>query len=123
MTNTTQVGARAEALARSWLEVKGFVLLEANVRTRFFELDLVMQDGEAVVFVEVKYRASRAYGGGLGAITPDKQRRITVGALCWMADNNFLHTPVRFDVVEVIGDGPHDRILHFEDCFCSDDLQ
>ena len=72
--NTTAIGSKAEEKARTWLERNGWVCLEQNARTRFFELDLVMKDGDTTVFVEVKYRKSNDYGGGVGAISRDKQR-------------------------------------------------
>jgi len=118
--DTTKTGKRAEVLAANWLIAKGLRLIEQNVRTRFFELDLIMEEGELIVFVEVKYRSQAGYGGGVGAITAEKQRRITVGALCWLAERDMFERPVRFDVIEVIGDGPHDKIMHFPDCFMTD---
>lgn len=112
----TGLGLRAERFAQEWLEAKGLVLIEHNARTRFFELDLVMLDGEVVVFVEVKYRRSQAFGGGVGAMTADKQRRLSVGALCWLTEQGLMHRPVRFDFIEVIGVGSQARIIHTPDC-------
>ncbi len=120
--DTTRIGKRAEVLAQKWYEARGYRLLEQNVRTRFFELDLILEKGDIIVFVEVKYRASPHYGGGIGAITADKQRRVTVGALCWLADMNLMSHPVRFDVIEVISDGPYEKIMHLEDCFSVDNI-
>ncbi len=118
--NTTRVGQRAERLAEAWLVSKGLAPRERNVRTRFFELDLVMEDGEVLVFVEVKYRLNSFYGGGIGAITADKRRRLSVGALCWLTEQGLWERPVRFDVIEVIGTGPEMKIIHHEDCFAVD---
>jgi len=118
--NTTKIGKRAEVLACGWLEAKGMKLMESNVRTRFFELDLIMLDGKTIVFIEVKYRSQLGYGGGIGAITKDKQRRITVGALCWLAERNYMHRTVRFDVIEIIGNGPREKIMYVADCFITD---
>lgn len=121
--NTTRVGKRAEVLASGWYEARGYILLERNVRTRYFELDLVLEQNGTIIFVEVKYRSSPHYGGGIGAVNRDKQRRITVGALCWLADMDLMDRPVRFDVLEVISDGPYEKIMHVEDCFAVDDMR
>ena len=118
--NTTKIGLRAERLACSWLESKGLVLIERNVRTRFFELDIIMQDDETIVFCEVKYRASQFYGGGVGAMTHDKQRRLSIGAMCWLMEQGKWEHPVRFDVIEVIGVGPTVKIIHHADCFVAE---
>lgn len=120
--NTTKIGKRAEAVARAWYGARGYRVLEQNVRTRFFELDLILEDTDVIVFVEVKYRSSPHYGGGIGAVRADKQRRLTVGALCWLADMNLMHRSVRFDVLEIISDGPYEKILHVENCFAVDSV-
>ena len=115
--NTTRVGQRAERLAEQWLESKGLKLIERNARTRFFELDLIMQDAQEIVFVEVKYRKNARYGGGVGAMSADKQRRLSVGALCWLTEQGLWEKPVRFDVVEVLGEGSNLQVIHYPDCF------
>ena len=58
-------GARREAQARAHLEAQGLRFRAANVRYRFGELDLVMDAGEMLVFVEVRYRRSGSHGGAL----------------------------------------------------------
>lgn len=115
--NPTRVGNRAEQLAAQWLETMGLQLIERNARTRFFELDLIMQEGETIVFVEVKYRKNDRYGGGVGAMSADKQRRLSVGALCWLSEQGQWEKPVRFDVVEVLGEGSNLQVIHYPDCF------
>ena len=115
--DTTRVGQRAERLAEQWLESKGLILIERNARSRFFELDLIMQDKQEIVFVEVKYRRDAHYGGGVGAMTADKQRRLSVGALCWLTEQGMWEKPVRFDVIEVLGEGTDLHVVHYPDCF------
>lgn len=69
-------GARAESQAAEWLKGKGLKLLERNVRSRFGEIDLVMEDGTTLVFVEVRYRSRDDYGGAVASVTPAKQARL-----------------------------------------------
>ncbi|NDA52824.1 MAG: YraN family protein, partial [Betaproteobacteria bacterium] len=58
-----QRGKRAEDLACDWLSRQGLVLVERNSRFRGGEIDLVMRAGSVLVFVEVRYRSSQAFGG------------------------------------------------------------
>ena len=67
------VGARAEALAADYLMRQGLTIVGRNFRTRFGEIDLIARDGRTLVFVEVRMRSSRDYGGGLESITAAKR--------------------------------------------------
>ncbi len=102
--NTTAVGHRAEALAAEYLMQKGYRLLARNDRTRFAEIDLIMLGHGEILFVEVKYRKSDRYGGGSGAITPDKLRRLRNAAEAWLAEHeDYADLQPRIDVVTVTG--------------------
>ncbi len=103
-------GAAREAEARRTLERAGLRFRAANVRYRFGELDLIMGDGDVLVFVEVRYRQSRAFGGAAASITRSKQQRLIRAASAWLADNPSLsQRPCRFDVV-ALGAGDPDWI-------------
>ena len=107
--DTRQSGAAAEAAARATLEAQGLRTLASNVNFRFGELDLVMRDGDTVVFVEVRYRRDDRYGGGAGSVDHRKRRRIALAARAWLAGQRGLaDAPCRFDVVSVTGDEPLD---------------
>ena len=60
-------GQRAEHRARRWLEQRGLVPVIANYQCRLGEVDLIMDDGETLVFVEVRWRAYNRYGGALAS--------------------------------------------------------
>ena len=72
-----------------------------------------MQDGDAIVFVEVRARPPARAGMGLMAVTPAKQRRMTHAALAFLLEREWLERSVRFDVVEITRDG----ILHIPNAF------
>ncbi len=111
-------GSAREAEARLALERAGLNFRAANVRFRFGEIDLIMNDGDAIVFVEVRYRESRAFGGGAASVTASKQRRLIRAASAWLAANPTLaQRPCRFDVV-ALGGGPPQWI---RDAFRVDD--
>lgn len=74
-------------------------LLDRNWREGRLELDLVCRDGDTIVFVEVKTRASAERGGPEGALTPAKQRSLSRAAQAWLAAHEAWDAPCRFDVV------------------------
>ncbi len=112
-----------EALARAHLEQAGLRLLAANVNYRFGELDLVMHDGETVVFVEVRYRRNAGFGGSSASVTPAKQRRVAHAASAWLAANpREARRPCRFDVVAISGSESAPDIDWIRNAFSLDDL-
>jgi putative endonuclease len=98
-------GNSAEAAAVDYLKARGLKVLARNHREKFGELDIVMADGNCVVFVEVRYRASRRWGGALASVNPPKQRRLIKAAQSYLEKHPGLKScPCRFDVVAVEGD-------------------
>ena len=100
-----QTGDAWEATARHWLERKGLRFIAANVRERGGEIDLIMQDKSATVFVEVRYRKSSLFGGAAGSVTVAKQRKLLHTARLWLARHNgsFDTVDCRFAVVAFTG--------------------
>jgi putative endonuclease len=95
-------GAAQEALALAYLEAAGLQLLARNVACRVGELDLVMQDGELLVFVEVRARQSARFGGAAASVTFAKQRRLARAAEFFLKTLWKGPTPrCRFDVVAI----------------------
>jgi putative endonuclease len=100
-------GDAAEAVALAHLQSRGLKLVTRNFRTPGRgggEIDLVMRDGATLVFVEVRGRTSRAYGGAAASVTAAKQRRIVFAARHYLLRLREA-PPCRFDVVSVEGDG------------------
>jgi putative endonuclease len=82
-----------------------------NHREKFGELDIVMEDGDGVVFVEVRYRASDRWGDSLASVTGAKQRRLINAARSYLKRHPALASrPCRFDVVAVDGERLSPRI-------------
>lgn len=69
-------GQAAEQLAATYLQQQGLTLLETNYRSRFGEIDLIMQDGKEIVFVEVRLRRNASFGGAGASITTAKQQKL-----------------------------------------------
>ena len=96
------LGNRGEAVAAQFLERLGYRILERQMRGRFGELDLVALDGDIVVFVEVKTRATTSAGHPTEAITTAKQRKITQSALAYLKRRGWLERRARIDVISVL---------------------
>jgi len=95
-------GEPAENLAAAFLEREGLRILERNYRCRFGEIDLVAAAGATLVFVEVRARASEAFGGAAGSITAAKRKRLVAAARHYLARHR-TDSACRFDVVLVRG--------------------
>lgn len=91
-------GRDAEALAATCLEQRGLRILERNWRCRFGEIDLIAQDGESLVFIEVRARSSREFGGAAESIDAGKRSRLIAAANQYLTRIG-LDTPCRFDAV------------------------
>lgn len=102
-------GADGERAAAAFLERQGYRILARNYRTRLGEIDLVAEDGQVLVFVEVKQRADDRFGGPGEAVTVTKQARIARLARQYLAGRRLPERPCRFDVVMIWGQDPKTR--------------
>ena len=115
-------GAGVEAAAREHLLDAGLRMLAANAAARFGELDLVMLDGDTVVFVEVRYRRSARFGGGAASVDAGKRRRLVLAAQQFLATHReHRDAPCRFDVVDASGDPAAPQLHWIRDAFRADD--
>jgi putative endonuclease len=96
------VGAHGERLAERHLAEQGLVVLSRNWRCSDGEIDLVLRDGDDVVFCEVKTRRSTLFGTPAEAIGVDKVHRLRRLANRWLAESAVRPREIRFDVVEVL---------------------
>ena len=94
----SSAGIDAESLAARWLEARGLELVGRNHHSRFGEIDLIMNDGATLVFVEVRLRRSRAFGGAAASIDYRKQRKLLLAARHYLG--RLRHEPrCRFDAI------------------------
>ncbi|HEX6829319.1 MAG TPA: YraN family protein [Burkholderiales bacterium] len=78
-------GAEAERLAERFLAEQGLRLVERNYRCRFGEIDLIMREGDTLVFVEVRLRTHPGFGGAGASITTAKRARLLRTARHYLA--------------------------------------
>lgn len=121
-------GKQAENAARDALLKAGLREVARNVNYRGGELDLVMldgsgRDGATLVFVEVRYRQSQAFGGGAASVDIGKRRKLVHAAQLFLAEHReYAHAACRFDVVDAEGDPQAPRITWLRDAFRADDV-
>ena len=96
--NIAKIG---ESYAVRHLKARGYKILAQNYRAIRGEIDLVAQEGDCIVFVEVKTRRSLKFGTPQAAVTAQKQRQISKVALAYIQTHNRLNAPCRFDVIAI----------------------
>jgi len=118
-----ETGRRAEALAASWLQAQGMIVVERNWRRPQAEIDLVMRDKDTCVFVEVRSRTGDEHGDPLETVDNKKRAHLVRGARLYIHEVQPIDRFFRFDVVGVVfsGDQAAPRIEHIEDAFRVDD--
>ena len=103
---TKKTGDDAERIAERFLIRHGLALVARNYHCRFGEIDLIMRQGESVVFVEVKLRKTRTgkadFGGAIASITPSKQAKLIATAQHYLSGMKHL-PPCRFDAILLNG--------------------
>lgn len=100
MANTRDIGAVAEERAADFLVDQGYLIVERNWRYKNMgEIDIIAMDGDTLVFVEVRYRHSRAYGLPESTVNHAKLRTIRTTAKMWLMLHGSLNAPCRIDVI------------------------
>ena len=115
MQSKDALGRAGEDLAARYLHAQGMVILDRNWRCRAGEIDLVAQDGDTVVFCEVKTRSNDDYDGPLAAITPIRLRRLQRLAQMYLDTHRLTRYWARLDgigIVHTASSGP--RITHVQ---------
>ena len=99
---TRLTGRHHEQQAADYLKKQGLQLLEQNYQCRGGEIDLVMRDGDTLVFVEVRYRSRKDHGSAIESITFHKQRKILHTARYYLSQQaQYQNLPCRFDVLGI----------------------
>ncbi len=98
------IGAIAEDMAVAYLEENNLILLTRNYHCRRGEIDLIMQDGNFLVFIEVRYRKNNHYGSAAESVTRQKQQRLLTTAEYFLQnEKQNADNACRFDVITLSG--------------------
>lgn len=115
--SNTELGRIGEEMAVAFLRKSGFEILESNWRYQHLELDIIAQDGENLVFVEVKTRRTAYFGPPEDAVSPQKISRLINAAEAYIFEKDY-QGDSRFDVVSIIlPPGKKAEIEYFRDAF------
>ncbi len=123
MGTTDDTGRWGERVAEKHLRAKKYRILGRRVRVgERDELDLVARDGDVLVFVEVKTRASERYGRPIAAVDRHKRQVTSRAAVRYIRKLKNPDVLFRFDVIEVIGapGNPLTQVRHVEEAYTLD---
>lgn len=116
MTDNIKRGNEGETLAASFLEAKGFQIVEKNYRYKRSEIDLIVTKENWLIFIEVKMRSSMAFGFPEEFVDEKKIEKILEGAEHYIFDKNW-NGNVRYDIISVSMKDGKPTVTHFEDAF------
>ncbi len=94
-------GTEVETAVCRYLQQQGLKLLTRNYHSRGGEIDLIMQDNNVLVFVEVRFRKSTAFGTAAETVNRTKQSKLIHTAEQYLQRHRVVHDSCRFDVVGV----------------------
>jgi len=116
-TDAQVLGLLGERIAAKWLRGRGWRVLEHRFRNGHRDLDLVVQRGKTVAFVEVKTRTDLSFGGPASAVDFCKLQQLRRSALVWMARHGRVGTEYRIDVISVWITENQAKIHHVENAY------
>jgi putative endonuclease len=117
LTNAQALGLLGERIAARWLRRRGWRVLEHRFRNGHRDLDLVVQRGQTVAFVEVKTRTDLSFGSPVSAVDFYKLQQLRRSALIWMARFGRSGIEYRIDVIAVWITDSATKILHVENAY------
>jgi putative endonuclease len=97
-----QAGESGESLAVKLLKRNGYKIIEQNYRCKLGEIDIIAEDDGVLTFVEVKARRTDEFEEPKSAVTPQKQRKISMVALEYLKETEQMEKNARFDVVAIL---------------------
>jgi putative endonuclease len=117
VSHSHTLGLLGERIAAKWLRRHGWRVLEHRFQNGHRDLDLVVQRGKTVAFVEVKTRTDLSFGGPVSAVDFYKLQQLRRSALVWLARYGRSGMEYRIDVVAVWITGEAAKILHVENAY------
>lgn len=103
MNKNHSFGVTGENKSEELLRKLGYEILERNYRNKTGEIDIIAKHKDTIIFVEVKSRASNAFGGAVMAVTKSKQQKLIKTAYLYLQHKGFEKMNMRFDVITFNG--------------------
>lgn len=114
------LGRWGESIAADYLRKKRYIILAANYRCRFGEIDLIAENRNYLIFVEVKLRKNANFAEAMEFVDRRKQERLRQTAAVYLSQYETQKQP-RFDVIEIYApegtETRHPQVRHWEDAF------
>ena len=110
-------GELGERIAERWLRRQGWRVVQRRFRSGHRDIDLVVEQGDLVVFVEVKARRGAQFGDPVEAVNWSKRRQLVRSASVWIDRHGRPSESYRFDVVGVLVEGERVRVRHVANAF------
>jgi len=109
-----ELGDRGETIAANYLKQRGYELLETNYRCPWGEVDLILREGDCLVFVEVRARTGDAFGTPAESVTYVKRERLVATAETYLQALEVMPKEWRIDLVSIVfaGAGGRPRVEH-----------
>ena len=101
MPDKREKGIKGEETALRFLKKEGYRIITQNYRSRFGEIDIIAEEDGCLVFIEVKSRSNKAFGGPFDSINSTKKRHMIQSAISYMKTNECFGRKIRFDVVGI----------------------
>lgn len=114
--NTTDKGREGEAIAKRFLEMQGYVVVDCNWRVGKLEIDLVALHDKTMVFVEVKTRTVADFGEPESFVSAAKQKHLVRAANAYLQERN-ITLESRFDIIAVLNNNNTHTVKHIPDAF------
>jgi len=115
--NRRMQGKAGEDLAALYLEQHGLKIVKRNYRFERGEIDLIAEEGDELVFVEVKARRSAVYGTPEEAVTEKKQEQVQAVAEGYLFEHDITNRPCRFDVIAIEFRNEKPEVRHIRNAF------
>ncbi len=111
-------GKDAENKAWHWLIKQGLKPVSRNYLCKLGEIDLILVDGATLVFVEVRYRANKHFGGAANSVTLSKQHKIIRTAQHFLiTHSHYQQHNCRFDVIAYETASEENKPIWYKDAF------
>jgi len=116
-TATQEFGELGERIAERWLRRNGWRVVQRRFRSGHRDIDLIVEQGDTVAFVEVKARRGSEFGDPVEAVNWSKQKELARSASVWIDRHGRPSDSYRFDVVGVLVEGERVRVRHVPNAF------
>lgn len=119
MESTKDKGNKGEDIAATFLIENGFKIVDRNWHFGKYEVDIVAESDEYIVFVEVKFRSGN-YFGEPEIFVSEKQKSNLIRVANFYIDRKNIFKEARFDIIAIVMKGEKFSINHIEDAFKPD---